>query len=81
MARFYINFRKGDLLVIDDEGIELPNIEAARDWAIASARDLVSEAIKYNGDITVQAVVITDEDGQEVMTIVMRDVLPASLRG
>jgi hypothetical protein len=49
MAKFYISFCKGDDLVMDDEGIEAPNIEVAGVAAIRSARELVADSLKYDG--------------------------------
>jgi hypothetical protein len=81
MAKFFISFRNGDYLAMDDEGIEAPNIEVARVAAIISARELVADSLKYGGGPIPDAVIVTDEGGQELMTISIRDVLPESLKG
>jgi len=80
VATFYIHFRNGDHVALDDEGVDLPNIAAARDWAIKSARELVAEAIKFDSTIP-NAVIVADESGNDLMTIAIKDVLPESLRG
>jgi hypothetical protein len=80
MAKFYVHFRNGDQVAIDDEGVDLPDVEAAKDLAIKSAREIVAEAIKHGYSTILDAVVITDEAGKDLMTIPATDVLPKSLR-
>jgi len=46
MRRFYFRLRAGDELVPDEEGIDLPDLSAARREAIEAARELLAEAIK-----------------------------------
>ena len=45
MPHYYFQIRDGDDLIRDDEGIELPDLSAARREAVLSARDIVSDAI------------------------------------
>jgi uncharacterized protein DUF6894 len=45
MARYYFDLRDGDQLAVDEEGMELPimqavQVEAARSWSISQTRDL-----------------------------------------
>lgn len=44
--RFYFNLRDGDALLLDPEGVELPNIDAVARRAHAAARDLLSEELR-----------------------------------
>jgi hypothetical protein len=64
LAKFYINFRYRDRVSTDDEGIDLPNLEAAVDVAIRSASELVDETIKHDGGAIPDAMIVTDEDGK-----------------
>jgi len=41
MAIFYFNLRDGGAGVSDDEGTELPNLEAAKAYAADVARELI----------------------------------------
>jgi hypothetical protein len=41
MARFFLHFY-GDVVARDEEGVELPDLQAARTLAIAAARELAS---------------------------------------
>jgi hypothetical protein len=81
MARFYINFRHGDHLAVDDEGVDARDIEAAREMAILSARELIGEAIKHDGSTAPDAVIVCDESGSKLLTLSLADILSESLRG
>jgi tRNA1(Val) A37 N6-methylase TrmN6 len=52
------------LLIIDEEGLELPDLDAARDEATKSARVLLGEAIKTGKLNVPDALVIADQGGQ-----------------
>jgi hypothetical protein len=86
MPRFYINFRNRDLstgkLIIanDDDGIELPGLEEARAAAMVSAREVLADNIKSNSPHPIESIFITDQAGQEVMTIRANDVVPGTAK-
>jgi hypothetical protein len=86
MPRFYINFRNRDLstgkLIIanDDHGIELPGLEEARAAAMVSAREVLADNIKSNSPHPIESIFITDQAGQEVMTIRANDVVPGTAK-
>jgi len=80
MARFYINFRNGDEIAKDDEGQDLPGLEEARATALVSAREILADNVKGGAKNPLQAVIITDESGREIMTIPAKEVLPDPLK-
>ena len=80
MPKFYIHFRVSDQIAKDDVGIELPSLEDARAVALISAREIVADNIKGNAKNPLEAVIITGESGEDLMTIPARDVLPESLK-
>jgi hypothetical protein len=43
---FHFNSRTGDVVLPDTEGEELPNVTAAREAAVVSARETLIEAVK-----------------------------------
>jgi hypothetical protein len=47
MRRFFIHSRRGGEIAKDDEGQDLPGLAEARAVAIASARDILADEIKY----------------------------------
>ena len=80
MSIFYINFQNGDEIAKDDERIELPSLEEARKAALISAREILADNIKGNAKNPLRAVIITGENGQDLMTILAKDVLPEPLK-
>jgi hypothetical protein len=46
MGRFYFHVRAGDELTPDDEGMDLPDLSAAKREALLGARELLAEAIE-----------------------------------
>ena len=75
MPRFYINFRKGDLIANDDEGQDLPGFEEAKAAALISAREILADNIKNPVADPLEAVIITNQDGVELITILAKDIL------
>ena len=65
MPRYYFNIRDGYDLDEDEEGIELPDIEAARAEALATVEEL-REELADAGDIELE---ITDEEGNRLLTV------------
>jgi len=80
MAKFFINFRNVDKIAEDDLGVDLPSLKDAQKLALLSLRELLAENIQADSKTPVQAAIITDESGLELMTISARDVLPELLK-
>jgi hypothetical protein len=79
MPIFYFNFRSRDLLIEDDEGQDLPGLAEAHAAALVSAREILADEIESGTTDPLLAVVITNENGQELLTIPAKQVLPESL--
>jgi hypothetical protein len=79
MAKFYLHIRKGRYLTEDTEGVDLPDVAAARAETVASARKILVESIRSSKRETADCFVITDANGREVATVWLRDVLPDNL--
>jgi hypothetical protein len=58
----------------DPAGEELPNLDAARDVAEQSAREALIEVVK-TGDTAPDCIQVTDNDGREVATVFLEDLL------
>jgi hypothetical protein len=69
MPRFYLHIDNGHERIEDEEGSELPDFEALREEALASARQLWAAAILKQTDLSHQAFTVTDEGGQEIAQI------------
>src|SRR4051812_39271199 len=68
MPRFYIQFRNGNTISEDDEGIDLPGLEQAHAMARASARELIGDAIATGSQTIVDEVIITEQDGKKLLS-------------
>lgn len=65
MPRFFFNIRDGYDLDEDEEGIDLPDIEAARAEALATVEEL-RDQLGDAGNIELE---ITDETGRRLLTV------------
>jgi hypothetical protein len=68
MPLFHFNSRTGDILLPDPEGEELPNISAACEVALASARETLIEAIRTK-DTPPDCIHVTDGAGRDVVIV------------
>jgi hypothetical protein len=80
MTRFFIHARCGGEIVRDLEGQDLPGLEAAQAAATATVRELLADEIKHSKGLPLEAVIIADENGKELMTIRAKDILPEPLK-
>ena len=80
MARFYFHLQIGSRLVRDARGIDMPSSQHAREQALLSMRELVADAVKAGTDLELEAVVVANTNGRELMLINVREVLPQRLR-
>jgi hypothetical protein len=65
MPRYFFNIRDGYDVDEDEEGIELPDLEAARAEALATVEELRDE-LADAGNIELE---ITDETGRRLLTV------------
>ena len=80
MPRFFLHLKCGNALIEDFEGSELPNPEAARTQALRGAREMLADAIRGGNDLKVEAFVVQDKHGREVMSVSITEALPGTLR-
>jgi hypothetical protein len=72
MPRFYFNLRN-DLVVDDEEGLELPDLAAAREYALFNARSIAAENV-HKGKLNLShRIEIADEDNQVLATVSFAD--------
>ncbi len=79
MPRFHFNVAEGDRVIADIEGENLPNLDAARNEAINLAREIFADSVKSDR-VPPDCIQVTDGDGQEVLSVSLADLLPASMR-
>lgn len=68
MPRYYFHLHNG-AVARDEEGLELPDLDAARQEAIKAARELMGEDIKAGLLRLGHRIEIRDADGAEVLVV------------
>ena len=63
MPRFYFNIREGNRLTRDEEGLDLPGLDAAQREAEMSGREILADMLRDGTPLDGQAVEITNEQG------------------
>jgi len=75
MARYFFNLYN-DETSLDEEGTELPDDSAAREWAKLEVRYMASESVKAHAHLVLHHhVIVTNEAGEEVTTVRFGDVV------
>ena len=74
MPRFYFNVYD-DVVTTDDEGITLPNFDAARLKALAGARGLMAEQVSRGYLVRSHWIDVVDEAGALVLHLPFRDAI------
>lgn len=83
MPCFYIKTRFPDGVCDTPEADEYPSLDAARQDALVGAKELVADALRRSGPLSValdRAIEIVDERGQVAATISFREAAEADLR-
>jgi hypothetical protein len=75
MPRYFFHVRDGAELSPDEEGQELPDLEAARHEAINTSREMLGERILHGGALNHRQIEIADETGHVVDVLTTADVL------
>ena len=65
-----------DLVCLDEEGVELPTLDDARERAIRGARELIAHEVARSGRVILHhRIEIADDDGSVLLTIAYGDVV------
>lgn len=76
--RYRMNLVEHAELCLDEEGVELPNLSAARDYAIMAAREIIASDIRDGVLALDVAIQITDGTGQALMLVQFDDAVRAA---
>lgn len=68
MPRFFFNIHD-DAVTVDDQGVELSDVAAAREAALRSARELICEQVREGRVNLRHRIEIEDEDRRPVVTL------------
>ena len=63
MPKYFFHIRDGEELITDDEGADLPDLEAARKEATLTAREIIAESVGSAEPLDHLIVEIWDETG------------------
>jgi hypothetical protein len=72
MAHYYFHVFN-DEVCLDEEGQELPGIEAATEVALEAARELVCESVHHGHLNLDHHIDVMNEDGSKAITVTFRD--------
>lgn len=75
MPTYFLHILEGHDLIADREGMIFPDLQAARDAAIAGARCIISAGAKGGILPLSHQITIQDETGQTLMSIPFADVV------
>ena len=75
MPKFHFNIHDDDGLIPDEEGLELPDLEAARFEATESAREMIADAVRMHKELDGRRIEIADGSGTVIESFKVRDVL------
>ncbi|WP_129792365.1 hypothetical protein [Sphingosinicella sp. CPCC 101087] len=73
MPRYYFHLHN-DMDVSDEEGMGLPDLEAAREQALENARVMACVSIKEQGNVNLDHYIeVTDERGEALFKLTFRE--------
>ena len=72
MPRYFFHVYD-DIIAQDEEGLELPDLAAARLNALIGARDLITEQVRHGYIVLSHWIDVVDEQGEKVLAVTFRD--------
>jgi hypothetical protein len=75
MGRYYLNFRQADGSILpDEEGSELPSLQAAHDQALDVACEILMADMQSGWNSHTEAVILADEQGHDLDSVRLTEV-------
>jgi hypothetical protein len=76
MNLYFLHIKDGADVTIDEEGSRLPSLDAARELAILSARQMMAEAVAHGNPIGLERTFeVYDERERLLLTVSFRDAI------
>ncbi len=75
MARYYLHIRESGTLIEDFDGIDLPDLAAARAEALAAAREILAERLLGGDVLNGQTFEIMDDRGTLLASVPFKEAL------
>jgi hypothetical protein len=67
--RYFLHMRRGEELIQDPDGTELPNLDAVRAEAIQGARQILAQNVMSGSVVTGRKFEICDEQGKVLLVV------------
>jgi hypothetical protein len=75
MPRYYFHVLD-DLVALDEEGVELPDLDTVKRQAFVAARELIAEEVRVHARVPLyHRIEVTDEQGEVVLTLPFKEVV------
>jgi hypothetical protein len=74
-VRYHFHIRDREGLIADEEGSELPDLDAAHQEACASARDFAIEDLKRGATVEERKIEITAADGTLLQSVGVQEIV------
>jgi hypothetical protein len=68
MARFYFHLHEVTTIARDEEGVDLPSAQAARQYAVAAARDIMAAEV-MEGKLPLSAFILVESESGEQLEV------------
>ena len=80
MMMFYFNVQTDGQVAQDPEGMDLPDLDAARQEATKAAREMAAAAVATGSEASVDNILVSDAGGRVLATVSLADMIPKRLR-
>ncbi len=81
MPRYFFHVCNGDGFTTDEEGLELPDVDAARATAVEGLRDIMASELKDGLLKTASFIEIEDETHELLLTVPFSEAVTVEERG
>ena len=78
VPQFFFHIRGGEIECDDEEGMDLPDKDAARQEAVRSARDLLAAAVLEGRLPLHESIVVTEGGGGTIITVTFGEAVGAA---
>ena len=75
MPRYFFHIEGPDGRQVDDEGGELPDLMAARQYAMGTARQILSQTVLTGGAPNGRRVIVTNEQGHAILEVPFKEAM------
>ncbi len=80
MVKFYFNLQTDGAVSKDPEGMDLPDLDAARQEATKAAREMAAGAVAAGSEASPDNILVTDAKGVVLAAVSLADMIPKRLR-